>query len=187
VPGPADRHDAADGRGQRSHDSVGLRGTRLTVAPIDEYCITANRAPGHNVLGAISHQKAPTQVDGEAIGGRAEHPGAWFSTAAAGVLAVRAHLDGVDCDATSQRFVHLVHDVALDVAIADIRLIGDHDDEKARRAQAANRHRSSGQQPEILGSAGRIGLPVPHVGAIQHTVTIEEHGAAPSHRPLLLR
>src|SRR5262249_2950163 len=163
------------GSRERPDDRVWFHGSRFTVPPIDEYCITARRAAGEDVLRAVADEEAPTEVDGQAVGRRDQESWLGLAAPAALVLAVRAHLDGIDTGPAGQGVVHGLDHFAGDESVADIGLVGYDDHEKTSLAQALHGSAHAGEQPEFVHSPWRVGLALADLGAVQHAVAIHEH------------
>src|SRR5207245_4805693 len=96
----------------------------------DEYCITAGGATGDDVLSPVPDDETPTKVDGEPVGRRYQESRLRFTAVATLVLAMRTHFDRVDLGQAAEGAVHGLHHVAIDEAVADIRLVRDDDHEE---------------------------------------------------------
>jgi len=71
--------------------------------------------------------------------------------------------------------VHGLDHVTSDESVADIGLVGDHDDEETGVAQPLHSHAHTREQSEFVHSPWRVGLALADLGAIEHAVTIDEH------------
>ena len=62
-------------------------------------------------------------------------------------------------------------------AAGHVRLVGDHQQQEAAVLEAGQRRRRTGDNFQLGGGRGRIGLAIAHDGAVQDTVAIEKDRA----------
>ena len=91
---------------------------------------------------------------------------------------MRAHANVVQRNTRAQPFVNGRDDALGDEAIAEVRLIGHHGDEKPGIAQSLHRRRHSRQQPEFVQFARRVWLSISDLCAVEHPVAIDKDRTA---------
>jgi hypothetical protein len=85
---------------------------------------------------------------------------------------MRTRENGVNADACMQTLMHLLDDVSADESVADVGLIGDHNDDVAMFPQRLDRSRCVWNEPEIVESSGSVGSAGAYQRAAQHAVTV---------------
>ena len=84
--------------------------------------------PGNYVTPSVANHVASRKIDIVPPRRGLEHPRLGFATVTAILLAVRTHLKGIDRELPIQLLVHGGGGGWIDIAIADIGLVGDDND-----------------------------------------------------------
>ena len=155
--------------------AIGGRALRLGIAAIDKNSITSKGLPDNYVTPTIADEETFSGVDAPFFRRLPQHAGLGLAAGAACVLPVRTHPDLVHRDPPAQLFVHRLHHAALNQAIADIGLVGHHDDKEPCILQCAHCADYARQQAEITQSPRRIGLAAADPATVDNSVAIEEN------------
>ncbi len=132
---------------------------------------------------SMSRQRSPTiQLRARSISisraARRQHPGCGLAKFRRLALArIVAHLHAIDRQLRAHCGVHGLDLFAPLCAAAHIRLIRRHDQQPARRFQSRARFLDAWQQGKLRQRSGRVRLPLPHHGSIDHPIAIEEDSA----------
>jgi hypothetical protein len=85
---------------------------------------------------------------------------------------MRTSENGVNGDACTQTLMHLLDNVGGDESVADVRLIGDNNDDVSMFLQRLDRSRCVWNESEIIKSSGSVGPTGVHQRTAQHAVTV---------------
>ena len=130
-----------------------------------------------DVAATITHHDASRQIDFAVSCGIDQHLRLRLAAVANFGLGMRAHLDAIDRQRQGQQTVHLIDNVKRHQPVADIRLIGDDDQEITRRLQSREQCCRLRVDLERFETARRVTAAVSHFGNDENAVAVEKHRA----------
>src|SRR5438094_810391 len=168
------------GLGERSDGAVrgAAVGSGFRVAVVDQDGRTARRPRGRDIFPSIADQEARPEIDAVLGGSAKQETRTRLPAIALVAVVVVADEQVIQPQRLEQRGVHRLHHLPPLGPASDVRLVGDPDEEQARGPERPKRGGGIGEDFEVSQRGRRIGLPVPHNRPVQHSVSVEEGGAA---------
>src|ERR1700722_15182390 len=163
---------------QRTDPYEGTIRALLGVAIVHEHRAATGAMAGFDVAPAVTHDEARFQIDIPDTSRLQQQPRLRLAAGAARRVIMRTDSDAIQPQKLLQALVHLRDLFGRNQPARNVRLIGDQDKGESGFAQSVAGFANAGQQPQVRERGGRIWVSLAEDGAIDHSVAIQEYGAA---------